>query len=146
MKIGKKSYKNIGIYNIGQITIKKKYDYENINSVCPLYLIIGKANGYIEENNENKYLVLASTDGNKKVLAKFKKLLDEIEHLTQTKDEGRKGEYEKNFMKIKFNSDNNFPLYKMLKLHVLSVIVRSVLEDDDKYYPQVFLNECLYEV
>ena len=72
--------------------------------------------------------------------------MDEIEHLTETKDEGKKGEYEKNFMKIKFNSDNNFPLYKMLKLHMLSVIVRSVLEDDDKYYPQVFLNECLYEV
>ena len=146
MKIDKSPTKILASIVIWLDHHKKKYDYENINSVCPLYLIIGKANGYIEENNENKYLVLASTDGNKKVLAKFKKLLDEIEHLTQTKDEGRKGEYEKNFMKIKFNSDNNFPLYKMLKLHVLSVIVRSVLEDDDKYYPQVFLNECLYEV
>ena len=125
---------------------KKKFDYENINSVCPLYLIIGNANGYIEENNENKYLVLASTDGNKNVLAKFTKLLDEIEHLTETKDEGKKGVYEKKFTKIKFNSDNNFPLNKMLKLHMLTVIVRSVLVDDDKHYPQVFLNECLYEV
>ena len=57
----------IDIYNIGCITIKKINDYENINSVNPLYLIIGKADGYIKENNWHKYLVFTSTDGNKKV-------------------------------------------------------------------------------
>ena len=117
MKIDKSPTKILASIVIWLDHHKKKYDYENINSVCPLYLIIGKANGYIEESNENKFLVLASTEGNKKVLAKFTKLLDEIEHLTETKDEGKKGEYEKNFMKIKFNSDNNFPLNKMLKLN-----------------------------
>ena len=65
LKIDKKSYKNIGIYNIGYITIKKIDDYENIYSVNPLYLIISKAIGHIEENNENKYLVFDSSDGNK---------------------------------------------------------------------------------
>ena len=49
-------------------------------------------------------------------------------------------------MKIKFNSDDNLPLNKMLKLHMLTVIVRSVFEGDGKYYPQVFLNDCLYEL
>ena len=49
LKIDKKSYKDIGIYNIGYITIKKIDDYENIYSVNPLYLIIAHANGYIEE-------------------------------------------------------------------------------------------------
>ena len=39
----------IDIYNIGCITIKKINDYENINSVNPLYLIIGKADEYIEK-------------------------------------------------------------------------------------------------
>ena len=48
-KIDKKSYKNIGIYNIGYITMKNVDDYENINSVNPLYLIIGKADEYIEK-------------------------------------------------------------------------------------------------
>ena len=48
-------------------------------------------------------------------------------------------------MKIKFNSDDNLPLNKMLKLHMLTVIVRSVFEEDGKY-PQVFWDECLYEV
>ena len=49
LKIDKKSYKNIGIYNIGYITIKKIDHCENINSVNPLYLNITHANGYIEE-------------------------------------------------------------------------------------------------
>ena len=49
IKIDKKYYKNIGIYNIGYTTIKKIDDYENINSVNPLYLIIGKADEYIEK-------------------------------------------------------------------------------------------------
>ena len=61
--------------------MKKIDDYENINSVNPLYLIIGKADGYIDENSGNRYLVFTSTDGNKKVLAKFAKLWDEIKHL-----------------------------------------------------------------
>ena len=49
-------------------------------------------------------------------------------------------------MKIKFNSDDSLPLNKMLKLHMLTVIVRSAFEEDGKYYPQVFWDECLYEV
>ena len=49
LKINKKSYKNIGIYNIGYITIKKIDDCENIYSVNPLHLIIAHANEYIEE-------------------------------------------------------------------------------------------------
>ena len=55
LKIDKKSHKNIGIYNIGYITIKKIDDYENIYSVNPLYLMIGKELGHIQENNGNKY-------------------------------------------------------------------------------------------
>ena len=75
---------------------KKNFDdYKNINSINQLYLIIGKADGYIEGNNGNIYLVFTSTDGNKKVLAKFTKLWDETKHIIETKTEGKKGEYEK---------------------------------------------------
>ena len=65
IKIDKKSHKNIGIYHIGYITIKTISDSENINSVNLLYLMIGGVDGYIEENNGNKYLTFASTDKNK---------------------------------------------------------------------------------
>ena len=47
LKIDKKSFKGIGIYNIGYIMTKKIDDYKNINSVNPLYLIIDHASGYI---------------------------------------------------------------------------------------------------
>ena len=52
LKIDKRSYKNIGIYNIGYVTIKKIDDYENVYSVNPLYLMIGKVIGHIEEKLE----------------------------------------------------------------------------------------------
>ena len=57
LKIDKKSYNNIGIYNIRYITIKKIDDYENIYSVNSLYLIVDHASGYIKEKGVNKYLV-----------------------------------------------------------------------------------------
>ena len=55
--------------------MKSISDYENINSVNPLYLIIGKADGSIEENNENKYLIFASTDKNQRSIRKVYKAL-----------------------------------------------------------------------
>ena len=64
----KKSYKNIGIYNIGFITIKKIDDYESIYSVNPLYLQVNHASGYTEEKNGNKYLIFDFTDENKELL------------------------------------------------------------------------------
>ena len=48
-------------------------------------------------------------------------------------------------MKIKFDADNDLPLNKLLKLRMLTIIVRSVLEEDSKFYPQVYLDGCLYE-
>ena len=62
LKIDKKSYKDIGIYNIGYIAIKKIDDYENIYSINSLYLLVNHASGYIEERNGNKYLIFDSTD------------------------------------------------------------------------------------
>ena len=67
LKIDKKSYKNIGIYNIGYITIKKNDDYESIYSVNPLYFRVNYVNRYIEEKNGNKYLIFDTTDGKKEL-------------------------------------------------------------------------------
>ena len=71
LKIDKKSYKDIGIYNIGYITIKKIDDCENIYSVNPLYLLVNHANGYIEEKGVNKCLIFNSSDENKELLKKY---------------------------------------------------------------------------
>ena len=143
LKIDKKSYKNINFYYIGYITVKNS-DYVKIISVNPLYLIIGKVDGIFEEKNGNKYLILDSTDKNKEVLIKSTKPCNGIKNSIE-KVNDKLGTYGKNFVKIKFSSDDNLPLNKTLKLHNIAMIIRSVFEND-KYYPQVFLNECLYKL
>ena len=49
-------------------------------------------------------------------------------------------------MKIKFNSDDDLPLNKALKFHAMTIIIRSVFEEDGKLYPQVFLDDAMHEV
>ena len=144
LKIDKKSYKNIDIYYIGYIT-KKDSEYVKIHSVNTLYFITGEVDGSIVEKNENKYLTFVSTDKNKEVLGKYTELWNGIKRLIE-KIDNKPGEYGKEFIKIKFSSDDNLPLNKTLKLHNSTVIVRSVFKEDGKYYPQIFLDEFLYEL
>ena len=145
LKIDKKTYKNIDIYYIGYITIKNIDDYEYIYSVNPLYLIIGEVDGHIEEKNGSKYLVFDSTDENRKVLEKYAELWDGIKNEIKTINGGKEGEYSKIFKKIKFDTNDNLSLNKPLKLHMLTIIVRSIFEEDSKLYLQVYLDECLHE-
>ena len=49
-------------------------------------------------------------------------------------------------MKIKFNSNDNLPLNKKLKLHNLTIVARSIFQEDGKYYTQFSLDKCLYEL
>ena len=56
------------------------------------------------------------------------------------------GEYDKDCMKIIFNSDDDIPLNKVLNFPTITVMIRNIFEKDGKYYPQIFLDECLYEV
>ena len=138
LKIDRKSYKNIGIYKIGCITIKKNDDYENIYCVNPLYLLVNHASGYIEEKND-------STDENKELLKKYLDVWSGIKNKIEAVNSGE-CDYEKDYMKIKFNSDDDLPLNKPLKFHMMAIIIRSVFEEDGKLYPQVFLDDALYEL
>ena len=138
--------KDTGIYNIGYITIKKTDYYENIYSVNPLYLMIHEVIGHIEVKNKKIYLVFGSVDKNKKVLKKYTELWDGIKNETGIINDGKTGEYGKDFMKIKFDSDDDLLLNKQLKFPTIAIFVRSVFEEDSKYYPQVYLFEFLYEL
>ena len=113
LKVDKKSYKNIGIYNIGYITIKKIDDYENIYSINPLYLRVNHSKGYIDEKNENKYLIFASTDENKELLKKYLDVSNGIKNKIEAIS-SRECDYEKDYVLIKFNSDDDFLLNKSL--------------------------------
>ena len=65
LKIGKKDYKEIDIYYIGYVTVKKIANCNNINNVNSLYLMINEMIGFFEEKSENKFLVLDDVDENK---------------------------------------------------------------------------------
>ena len=114
--------------------------------------MIGEVIGHIEEENGNKYLVFDSLDENKEVFKKYAELWDEIKNEIKTINGGKVDEYDKDFMKIKDtddtddDTDDDLPLNKQLKLHVLTIAVRSVFQDEGKFCPQVYLGECLYEL
>ena len=110
-----------------------------------MYLIIGEVDGHIEEKNGSKYLVFDSTDENKEVFEKYTELWDGIKNETETINGGKESEYGKDFMKIKFDTDDDLPLNKPLKLLMLTTIVRSNIEDG-KFYPKIYLDWCLYEL
>ena len=144
LKIGKKSYKNIDIYYIGYITILKIDDYESIYSVNPFYLRIDHAGEYIEEENGNKYLIFDSVDENKEVLKKYADVWDGIKNKIKAIN-GDERDYGKDYMKIKLNSVDGLPLNKLLKFHIMTIIIRCVFSEDGKLYPQLFLNDTSYE-
>ena len=107
MKADKKHYKHIDIYYIGYITIKRNDDCENIYSVTPLYLIIHSATGYFTEQNYNKYLILDST-------IKYEEVCSGIRAEIKRINGGNKPFYEKDYSRIKVDTDDNLPLNKTL--------------------------------
>ena len=107
--------------------------------------MIGEVIGRFEENNGNKYLIFDSSDENKEVLKKYKKFQDRIKNKIENINYGE-CKYGKDFTKIKFDTDDDLPLNKLLNLHMLTIIVRSVFEDEGKFYLEVYLDECLYKL
>ena len=82
---------------------------------------------------------------------KYNKLWDGIKYEIETINAGKTSkhsfvEYDKDFMKMNLNSDDNLPLNKTLKLHNITIVIRSVFEEHSKFYPQFYLDECLYEL
>ena len=116
LKLDKKTYKDLDIYNIGYVTKKKIGDCYDVNIVNPLYLRINNASGYIEEKGSNKYLIFDSTDENKELLKRYNDIFNGLINKIKKIDDDWL-EYTKDYTKIKFNSDDNLPLSKPLKFH-----------------------------
>ena len=106
---------------------------------------IDNASGYIKEDWTHKYLIFDSADENKELLKRyndfFNGLIDKIKKID---DDWLK--YTKDYMKIKFNSIDNLPLNKPLKFYQMTVTIRCVISEDNKLYPQVFLDGALYSL
>ena len=110
-----------------------------------MYLNITHARGYIKEKVVNKYLVFDSTDENKELIKKYNDIFNGIrDKIKEINSDER--DYEKDYMKTKFNLDDDLPINKPLKFHLITIIIRFFFEEDGKLYRQVFLEDTLYEL
>ena len=89
---------------------------------------------------------IAITKSNEDVLFTYEEIWADIKEKIKKINNGEDGKYDKNCRRTKFDCDDDLPLDKMLKFHTLTLIVRHVFEIDKKCYPQIFLENCLYEV
>ena len=128
------------------MTVKKIDNCKNINSINPLYLMIDEMIGHFEEKNENKYLVLDDVNENKEVSQKYEEVWKGVKKEIETINGCKKIEYEKDYMKIRFKSNDDLPLSKPIKLRLLTIIIRYVISEDGKFYPQLFLDDALHEL
>ena len=90
-------------------------------------------------------MIFDSTDENKELLKKYNDVSNGIKNKIEEVSCGE-CDYEKDYMKIKFNSDYDLPLNKPLKSHSMIITIRFVFEQDGKLYPQVFPDDALYEL
>ena len=90
-------------------------------------------------------MIFDDTDKNKELLEKYDNVFSGIMSKIKKIDDDWL-EYSKGYKKIKFNSDDKLPLNKQLKFHTMTVTIRCVISEDNKLYPQVFLDEALYSL
>ena len=83
---------------------------------------------------------------NKGLLKKYADVWDKIKNEIKAINVGKENNYGKDYMKIKFNSDDDLPLNKPLKFYAMTIIIRPVFEEGGKLYPQVSLDDALYEL
>ena len=116
-----------------------------ILNVNPLYLMIYEMIGHFEEKNENKYLVLDDADEHKEVSKKYEEVWEDVKKEIETINGGENVEYGKDFQKNRFESNDDLPMNKAIRLHLLTIIIRCFFSEGGKFYPQLFLDDTLYE-
>ena len=133
--IKRKSRIDANIYFIGYV-LDPDYDY---NTIKPLYFVVGCLIGYIEEieGSSDKYLVVASSIRNKNIISVLDMVWASIE------DEISPGIEIKDYNKFRFNSDIDLPLNRIIEFRSLVINISCVTEKDE-YYPENYLDECLY--
>ena len=107
--------------------------------------MINLIKGHFEEVDVDKYLIISSENGD--IVQKYQEVFDGIkEIIKKINDYSQPIKYYDNYLKIKFNTDDNIPLNKIIYFPTITIAIRSVTQKDGKYYPQHFVDDCLYEV
>ena len=97
--------------------------------------------GQFEKGKDDAwYLVISDKDVYKKLVDIFESIKNKITEKTWDALE-----YDKDYMKIKFESNNIFPTDKDVNIYAATIIIRAIFAQDGKYYPQLFLDDGLYK-
>ena len=102
--------------------------------------------GHFDEKNKNKYLVLDDADEKKEVSKRYEEVWESVKKDIETVNGGERVEYGKDFSKIRFESNDDLPMDKPIKLHLLKIITRCVFNEGGKFHLQIFLDDALYEL
>ena len=109
-------------------------------------MFLDDVDGHIEENNGIKNLVFTPTEKKKEALKDYKNLWERTKRHIEVIIDDEPIEYRKDFMKIKFESDDDLPLSKTFNILKMTVVAASVPEKNATYYPQIFLHECAHKL
>ena len=137
LKLYKKTWKDIDIYYIGYVEKNKPSDWK-VNSMNPLYLMVNNVDGTITEKNGFKFVQISSKSdfAFERVFSAIKENIGKISK--------EKVNFNIDYNKITFSSDDSLPLGKDIYFHTLTVVIRCVFKQDGVYYPQVYLDDALY--
>ena len=123
---------------------KKNTECNEISSVNPLYLRITDTKGQFKRYKSVNVWYL-TIFGNENVLRIFTNIRKSI----RTKIEEHTGgivQYDKDYMRIKFESNDNLPTDDIVNIYLVTIIIRSVFAQNGKFYPQLLLDHALYEL
>ena len=142
LSIDKISYKNTDavVYNIKYIMMES-INNQNIDSENLLCLVFSAIDAYTINESGNKYFIFDLTKNNEKVLGNYR---NGIKNQIEIINGGESIKYKKDFMKITFDYNDDLPLGKILSIPVLIIVVKSVFQNENKYYPQTHIHECDY--
>ena len=123
---------------------KKITECNEINSVNPLYLRIKDMKGQFKKGKGDNvwYLIIF---GDADVLRKFANIQKSIRAKIE-ENTGRIVQYDRDYMRIKFERNDNLPTDDIVKMHLVKIIIRSAVAQNGKLYPQLFLDDVLYEL
>ena len=110
------------------------------NTIIPLYFFIDRLIGFIEEiyGSNDKYLVVVSSLRNKNIINALDMVWSSI------KDKINPGIKIKDYDKFRFNSDIGLPVNTIIEFRSLLINVSCIIEKDNEYYPEIYLDECSY--
>ena len=101
---------------------------KNLSSSNSLYLVFNNLDAYIEKSGETKYLIFTSTDKKEMVLGDYTEIWDEIKEQIELTSGNKVIKYSKDFMKIKFQSDDDLPISEIINIPVCVIIIRGALK------------------